>query len=101
MGETSLRYVVSERSPYGNPELVLDLAEASVVDLFFSCFMGDVDLTLDGVKFRTNFGWVSTLGFALAFQNVVSGLQATDEQQSTSRKILNGSGFAGTMIPCG
>lgn len=79
MVKTSLAYVLDVQSPYGNPELELDLATAPGYQLFFSCFMGDVDLFLKGVDFSTNFGWVSTLGFALAFLGAVRRLPTESE----------------------
>lgn len=51
-----------------------DLAVASEADLFFSCFLGDVDLKLNGISLATRFGWVATLSFAVAFANHVAAL---------------------------
>jgi hypothetical protein len=78
---TRLLYLADEQSPHGNPELALDLEAAPGYMLFFSCFMGDVDLSLGGVEFSTNFGWVSTLGFALAFLGVVDELPVEGESK--------------------
>ena len=74
---THLKYVVDDPSPYGNPEHGLDLATAPAYQLFFSCFMGDIDLVIQGADFRTSFGWVSTLSFAIG---MLHSIQALPEQ---------------------
>jgi hypothetical protein len=55
-------------------ENALDLATASSADLFFSCFLGDVTLELDGLSFTTRFGWVATLTFAIDLAQRVAAL---------------------------
>jgi hypothetical protein len=52
----------------------INLATASEADLFFSCFLGDVDLKLNGISFATRFGWVATLSFAFDFAQRVASL---------------------------
>jgi hypothetical protein len=42
--------------------------------------MGDIEFSVNGVDFRINFGWVSTLGFALRFLKTVTAL--ADEGES-------------------
>ncbi|MEU4522165.1 hypothetical protein AB0F52_26040 [Amycolatopsis sp. NPDC024027] len=41
--------------------------------------MGDLDLSLNGVSFRTNFGWIATLGYAIAFYRTVRELPVNGE----------------------
>ncbi|WP_433272638.1 hypothetical protein ACQPZF_16910 [Actinosynnema sp. CS-041913] len=74
----SLRYVPDDASPYGNPERQMDLATAPVYQLFFSCFMGDVDLVIAGADFRTSFGWVSTLGFGIGLLRSIRKLASEE-----------------------
>lgn len=76
---SSLRYIVAEASPYGRSATGLDLETAPDYELFFSCFMGDVDLSVNGVSFRTNFGWVATLGFALGLVSFLRDLPESGE----------------------
>ncbi|WP_433509757.1 hypothetical protein ACQP2T_38210 [Nonomuraea sp. CA-143628] len=71
-----LTYIIDDHSPYGNPEVGLDLATTPGYMLFYSCFMGDVDLAIDGIDFRTHFGWVSTLSFALGMLRSLHELPA-------------------------
>jgi hypothetical protein len=52
----------------------LDLSTAPDYQLFFSCFLGDVRLHLDGLDFSTHFGWVTTLTFAMGFAAHVEAL---------------------------
>lgn len=56
----------------------VNLATASEADLFFSCFLGDVDLKLDGISFATRFGWVATLSFAIDFAQHIAALPKSD-----------------------
>jgi hypothetical protein len=49
-------------------------ALASSADLFFSCFLGDVNLELDGISFTTRFGWVATLSFAIGLVQHLTAL---------------------------
>jgi hypothetical protein len=73
----ALGYLIGE-SPLGAPrEAELDLATAPAYQLFFSCFLGDVRLSLDGIDFSTRFGWVATLGFAIGFAARVRDLPQT------------------------
>jgi hypothetical protein len=60
-----LRYVVDDASPYGNPEKHLDLATAPSYQLFFSCFVGDVELVIGDADFSADFGWIATLSFGI------------------------------------
>lgn len=76
-----LAYVVAEESPYGHPEEGLDLAVTPGYQLFFSCFMGDIDFLVDGEDFRTRFGWVSTLSFALAMLRHLQELPETGQSR--------------------
>jgi hypothetical protein len=82
---THLRYVVDEPSPYGNPEHDLDLATAPGYQLFFSCFMGDVDLVIEGGDFRTSFRWVSTLSLAIG---MLHSIQELPEQGASHAGFL-------------
>ena len=52
----------------------VNMAVAAEADLFFSCFLGDVDLKLNGISFATRFGWVATLSFAIDFAQQVAAL---------------------------
>ncbi|RBQ14344.1 hypothetical protein DP939_41015 [Spongiactinospora rosea] len=74
--ELALDFSVREDPERRKREDELDLATAPGYQLFFSCFVGDVDLRLDGLNFRTNFGWVATLSFAVGFAWRLSGLPA-------------------------
>lgn len=56
----------------------VNLAVASEADLFFSCFLGDVDLKLNGISFATRFGWVATLSFAIDFALHVAALPKSE-----------------------
>ncbi|TDO48647.1 hypothetical protein EV643_107277 [Kribbella sp. VKM Ac-2527] len=78
---THLRYVVGDPSPYGNPEERLDLATAPAYQLFFSCFMGDVDLVIGDAGFSTKFGWVSTLSFAIGMLRAIRELPERKSSQ--------------------
>jgi hypothetical protein len=57
--------VVDDASPYGSPEKRFDLATAPAYQLFFSCFVGDVDLVIGDADFSADFGWIATLSFGI------------------------------------
>jgi hypothetical protein len=69
-----LRYVVDDSSPLGNPERSLDLATAPDYQLFFSCFMGDLELVVGDADLSTAFGGLATLGFAVGMVGVARRL---------------------------
>ena len=52
----------------------IDIISASSAELFFSCFLGDVELELDDISFSTRFGWVATLSFAFDIAQHVAAL---------------------------
>ena len=76
---TSAAYLLSTNPGFEGSESRLDLSTAPGYQLFFSCFMGDLDLSLNGVGFRTNFGWIATLGYAIAFYRTVRELPVNGE----------------------
>jgi hypothetical protein len=80
--DTHLKYLVDDPSPYGNPEEGLDLATAPAYQLFFSCFMGDVDFVIRDADFRTNFHWVSTLSFAIGMLRAIRELPKKGSSQA-------------------
>lgn len=68
MIEMDYKYADTE---YGSDEL----AVASLDQLHYDLFLGDIILRINGADFGTNWGWVPIYDFAICFARLVDSLQ--------------------------